>query len=75
MDKENSHLLRNEEARHGFYRRNEAEMGVIIDRLRIVLWSIEGLRNPQPSMKVAVDRLGDLFDWAHKAHEAARLAA
>ena len=75
MDKENSHLLRSEEARHGFYRRNEAEMGVIIDRLRIVLWCIEGLRNPQPSMMVAVDRLEDLFDWARRAHEAARLAA
>lgn len=75
MDKENSHALRNEEARHGFYRRNESEMGVIIDRLRIVHWCMEGLRHPQPSMQVAVDRLSDLFAWAQSARDAARLAA
>ncbi|MCY4460021.1 MAG: hypothetical protein OXC26_06420 [Albidovulum sp.] len=67
MDKENSHSLSNEEAIHGFYLRNEAVMGVIIDRLRIVLWCIEGLRNPQPSMKTAVDKLGDLFKWEREA--------
>ncbi|MDZ4362052.1 hypothetical protein [Brevundimonas sp.] len=74
MDKENSHGLANEEARLGFYRRNEAEMGVIIDRLRIVRWCIEGLRDIQPSMRAAVDKLDDLFDWSRKAQTAAMLA-
>lgn len=75
MDKENGHGLQTEEARKGFYRRNEAEMGVIIDRLRVVRWCIEGLRDPQPSMQVAVDNLGDLFEWGRAAREAARMAA
>ena len=75
MDKENSHSLGNEKAIHGFYLRNEAEMGVIIDRLRIVHWCIEGLRNPRPSMKVAVDKLGDLYEWKREAAKATRLQA
>lgn len=75
MDKENSHSLRDEESRHGFYRRNEAEMGVIIDRLRIVLWCVAALRNPQPAMSVAIDKLPDLLAWANEAREASRLAA
>lgn len=74
-EKENAHRLRNEEAMQGFYRQNEAEMGVIIDRLRIVAWSIEALRNVQPSMKDAVDRLADLFEWSRLTSEAVRLAA
>lgn len=75
MDRENGHDLRTEEARKGFYRQNEAEMGVIIDRLRIVRWCIEGLRDPQPSMQVAVDKLNDLFEWGSAAWKAARIAA
>lgn len=75
MDKENGHGLRTEEARRGFYRQNEAEMGIIIDRLRMVRWCVEGLRDPQPSMQVAVDRLGDLFEWSRAASDAARMAA
>lgn len=75
MDKENSHGLANEEARLGFYRRNEAEMGIIIDRLRVVRWCIEGLRDIQPSMKAAVDKLEDLFDWSRAARDAARSVA
>lgn len=74
-EKENSHRLRNEEAMNGFYRQNEAEMGVIIDRLRIVRWCVEALRDVQPSVKDAVDKLGDLFDWSKSASDAVRLAA
>ena len=74
-EKENAHRLRNEEAIQGFYRQTEAEMGVIIDRLRVVAWSIEALRNLQPSMKKAVDRLEDLFEWSRLTSEAVKLAA
>lgn len=74
-EKENTNRLRTEDSMRGFYRQNEAVMGVIIDRLRIVKWSIEALRNVQPSMKDAVDRLTDLFDWSQRASEAVRLAA
>ncbi|MCW1432077.1 hypothetical protein [Novosphingobium sp. JCM 18896] len=74
-EKENGHRLRTEEAMQGFYRQNEAEMGVIIDRLRIVRWCIEALRDVQPSMKEAVDKLDDLFAWSRTASEAVRLAA
>ena len=70
MDKENSHSLTTEEARHGFYLANEGEMGVIIDRLRIVHWCIEGLRNPKPSMNAAIEKLDDLFGWSNQAGSA-----
>ena len=73
MDKENSHSLRDEDDIRGFYMKNEAEMGVIIDRLRIVHWCIEGLRYQQPAMKAAVDKLDDLFRWKCEATEATRL--
>ncbi len=75
MDKENSHQLRTEEARAGFYRQIEAEMGIIIDRLRLVHWCVVGLRHPQPSMSDAIDRLQDLFQWSEAAHSAVREAA
>jgi hypothetical protein len=75
MDKENAHGLQTEDARQGFYRVNEAEMGVIIDRLRVVRWCVEGLRNPQPSMQKAVDKLDDLFEWGEAALQATRMAA
>lgn len=74
-EKENAHNLRTEEAMQGFYRQNEAEMGVIIDRLRLVRWCMEALRDVQPSVKDAVDRLGDLFKWSQCASDAVRLAA
>jgi len=74
-EKENAHRLRTEEAMQGFYRQNEAEMGVIIDRLRIVTWCIEALRNVQPTMKDAVDKLGDLFAWSQTASDAVRRPA
>lgn len=75
MDKEYAHGLKTEETRMGFYRQIEAEMGVVIDRLRLVHWCIEGLRNPQPSMKVAIDKLDDLFAWGAAAYDAVRVAA
>lgn len=74
-EKENSHRLKTEEAMHGFYRQNEAEMGVIIDRLRLVRWCVEALRDVQPTVKEAVDKLGDLFAWSRLASDAVRLAA
>lgn len=74
-EKENTHRLRTEEAMQGFYRQNEAEMGVVIDRLRLVGWCVEALRDVQPTMKDAVDRLDDLFAWSRSASEAVRLAA
>ena len=74
-EKENAHRLRTEEAMQGFYRQNEAEMGVIIDRFRLVRWCIEGLRDVQPSVRDAVDKLDDLFAWSRLASEAIRLAA
>lgn len=74
-EKENAHSLRTEEAMQGFYRHNEAEMGVVIDRIRLVGWCMEALRDVQPSVKAAVDRLGDLFAWSQSASDAIRLAA
>lgn len=74
-EKENAHRLRTDEAIQGFYRQSEAEMGVIIDRLRIVRWCMEALCNVQPSMKEAVDKLTDLFAWSKSASDAVKLAA
>jgi hypothetical protein len=74
-ERENAHRLRTEEAMQGFYRQTEAEMGVIIDRLRLVRWCMEGLRDVQPTVKDAVDRLDDLFAWSQAASAAVRLAA
>lgn len=74
-EKENSHRLRTEEAMRGFYRQNEAMMGVIIDRLRLVRWCMEGLRDVQPSVKSAVDKLSDLFAWSQRASDAVRITA
>lgn len=74
-EKENAHNLRTEEAMQGFYRQSEAEMGVIIDRLRLVRWCMEALRDVKPSVKVAVDKLADLFDWSQLASNAVKLAA
>lgn len=74
-EKENSHRLRTEEAIQGFYRQNESEMGVIIDRFRLVCWCVQALRDIQPSMKVAVDKLDDLYAWSQLASNAVRLAA
>lgn len=73
-EKENAHRLRTEDAMQGFYRQSEAEMGVIIDRLRLVRWCMEALRDVQPSVKYAVDKLGDLFAWSQSASDAVRLA-
>jgi hypothetical protein len=67
MDKENAHDLCGEGERCGFYRQYEAEMGVIIDRSRIVVWAVEALRNVGPSAKEAADRLPELFEWSDAA--------
>jgi hypothetical protein len=67
MDKENAHDLRGEEERRGFYRQYEAEMGIIIDRSRIVMWAVEALRDIRPSAKDAADRLPELFEWSDRA--------
>lgn len=74
-EKENAHRLRTEDAMNGFYRQNEAEMGVIIDRLRVVRWSMEALRDVKPSVKDAVDKLEELFVWSKTASDAVKLAA
>jgi hypothetical protein len=74
-EKENAHNLRSREAMEGFYRTFEAEMGVIIDRFRIVMWSLAALRDVQPSVKIAVDKLDELFAWSQSAADAAKLAA
>jgi hypothetical protein len=75
MDKENAHALRDEDAVKGFYRQIEAEMGIILDRLRIVRWAMEALSDVRPSMQAAVERLDDLFSWSETARAALRLAA
>jgi len=75
MDKENAHRLTDEAAIRGFYRQVEAEMGVIIDRLRIVRWAMVALADVQPAVKAAVDRLDDLFTWSRNARDATRFAA
>jgi hypothetical protein len=75
MDKEYAHDLKTEDARAGFYRQTEAEMGVIIDRLRIVHWCIVGLKDPHPSMSNAINKLDDLFKWSADTHSAVREAA
>jgi hypothetical protein len=67
MDKENAHNLWAEGERGGFYRQYEAEMGIIIDRSRIVMWAVEALRNVGPSAKHAADRLAELFAWSDMA--------
>ena len=68
MDKENSNELRTEEARISHYRIIESEMGIIIDRLRIVCWFIEGLRNPQPAMSKAIERMNEILEWRDRTH-------
>ena len=73
MDRENAHRIRDEEARGGFYRQIEAEMGIIIDRLRVVRWAMEALNDVQPAVRAAVDRLDEVFAWSEQARDAARL--
>lgn len=73
MSKESSYRLWTDEDRIGFYLAHEAEMGVIIDRLRIVNWSVEALGNIRPSAQNAADRLGELFSWAENAIDLARV--
>lgn len=75
MDSENAHGLKDEEARVGFYRQTETVMGIVIDRLRIVHCCIAAIRQPQPVMNAALERLGELFKWSGETATVLRDAA
>lgn len=74
MEKENAHELWTAEDRAGFYRLKEAEMGVIVDRLRVVGWAVEALRRLRPGARAAAQHLPKLYDWCDEALVAARAA-
>lgn len=64
MDKEQAHGLWTSSAQRGFYCSLEREMGVIIDRIRVVHWSVRCLESPGPSVRPALDELDSLSEWA-----------
>jgi hypothetical protein len=74
MEKENAHALWSSADKAAFYRQIESEMGVILDRLRIVSWAVEALRRLQPGAKAAARKLPQLFAWCDEALLAARAA-
>ena len=63
MGKESTHSLKDNASMEGFYSQIESEMGLIIDRSRVVTCSIEALRDLGESAKVAFDNLHLLDDW------------
>jgi hypothetical protein len=74
MEKENAHGLWTSDDIAGFYRDNESEMGVILDRLRVVLWAVEALRSLLPGARAAARQLPKLYQWRDEALIAARAA-
>lgn len=74
MEKENAHALWTSAAKAGFYRQIEAEMGVILDRLRVVRWAVEAMRQLQPGTRAAARKLPQLYQWCDEALVAARAA-
>ncbi len=72
MGKENTHGLRTEENMKGFYSQIEKEMGLILDRSRVVLYAIEALRQTEPSAKVAADKLHTVVDWCAQTTQSVR---
>lgn len=63
MEKENSNQLTTDASLNGFYLRMEAEMGLILDRSRIVRCFIQAIPDIQPTAKKALESLHEVVDW------------
>ena len=70
MGKENAHELTSEAAIKGFYGQYEAEMGLILDRSRVVLGVVAALRDLAPSAREAADHLQRIVEWCHETTRA-----
>lgn len=73
-EKENAHVLTNNDERAAYYLTKESSMGIIIDRLRLVHWASSIWVQLPTSASEALADVSEVWKWRDLALDAARAA-